>query len=342
MPHATLARSAAQPPRAAEQPALVVPEISVCIANWNCRDLLRACLASLRDQADTVRLEIIVVDNASTDGAADLVARTFSEVILVRNAANRGFAAASNQGAALARAPYLFFLNNDTVVPAGMLRRLLDEAQRHPEAGLLGPRLLAPDGRTQVSCRPRPTVATLLHRTALLRWTGLLRGAYRRYRREAIAGPATARQVETLMGAALLVPRRAFQQWGPWDEDYTFGGEDFDLSTRIGRHAPLVYLPDVTVVHHGRSSTRANVGYSAPNVAIGFARYLRKSGSSAAALLAYKLVLTLDAPVQLLAKGLQSLWRRGKGQRSAACKSWQRVREQWYFLTRGLGAFWRV
>lgn len=312
----------------------------MCIASWNCKHLLRACLASLR--AQTIPLEVIVVDNASTDGAAELVACEFPEVLLIRNVVNRGFAGASNQAALAANGTHLFFLNNDTEVPPDALAQLLALAQAHPEAGMIGPRLCDPDGTTQESCRPRPTIATFLHRTTLLRWTGLLRPAYHRYRRAVLAGAARTRTVETLMGAAVLIPRRVFMECGGWDEDYTFGGEDFDLSQRIGAQRSLLYCPEVAVIHHGRSSTKANVAYSAPNVAIGFARYLRKSGSSRLGMLCYKLLITLDAPVQMLEKGLQFLWRRALGKRPQALKSWQRVREGWYFLTRGLGAFWKV
>src|SRR5262249_10506204 len=141
-------------------------DVSVCIANWNCRELLRRCLVSLLDQPQGIRLEAIVVDNASTDGAADLVEQEFPEVILVRNDTNRGFSRANNQAAARARGRYLFFLNNDTQVPPGAVGRLYAFALDHPEAGLIGPRLRGPRGEAQVSYRLRPTMATLLHRTS--------------------------------------------------------------------------------------------------------------------------------------------------------------------------------
>lgn len=316
-------------------------DVSVCIANWNCREMLFACLKSLHDQPQGVRLETIVADNGSTDGAAEMVEREFPEVILHRNPTNVGFATANNQAAQRARGRYLFFLNNDTVVPAGALRRLVEYAEAHPEIGMLGPKLCDGQGQPQVSYRQRPTAGTLLHRTSLLRWTGLLRGAYRRYRRQDFDAQTT-RPVEVLMGAAMLVPRRIFFHCGGWDEDFRFGGEDMDLSTRVGRHYQIVYHPAVEITHFGRVSTRQHIGYASSNMAIGFLRYLRKSGYGWPVLTLYKLVVTLDAPLQVVGKGLQYLWRCLRGQRVKAEKSLLAMRGQAYFLLRGLGPFWRA
>ncbi|HJT77968.1 MAG TPA: glycosyltransferase family 2 protein [Gemmataceae bacterium] len=316
-------------------------DVTVCIASWNCRELLRACLESLHDQPQGVRVETVVVDNASTDGAADMVARDFPEVDLVRNPTNRGFARANNQAARRARGRYLFFLNNDTVVPAGTLRRLLDYAEAHPEVGMLGPRLRDGDGQTQVSYRQRPGMTTLLHRTMLLRWTGLLRRAYLRYRRQEF-DPERTRPVEVLMGAAMFLRRDLFFRCGAWDEDFTFGGEDLDLSLRVGRVQPLVYHPSVEITHYGRVSTRQHIGYASSHMMIGFARYLRKSGCPAWALLAYKLLVTLDAPLQLAGKAVQYGWRRARGQQAKAEKSLLALRGLGHFLRWGLAEFWRA
>src|SRR5262249_51308802 len=159
---------------------------------------------------------------------------------------------------ARARGRFLFFLNNDTAVPPGALRQLLDYAEAHPGVGMIGPRLRDGQGQPQVSYRLRPTAATLLHRTSLLRWTGLFRGAYRRYRRQEF-DPETVRPVEVLMGAAMLLPREVFFRCGGWDEGFTFGGEDLDLSARVNRHYPVVYLPTVEILHYGRVSTRQHI-----------------------------------------------------------------------------------
>src|SRR5262245_65860369 len=111
------------PPLAAGPGAV---DVSVCVANWNCAPLLRRCLQSLFDHPQGARFEVIVVDNASSDGAAEMVAAEFPHVALIRNAENRGFASASNQAATRALGRYLFFLNNDTEVPPQTLGRLLD------------------------------------------------------------------------------------------------------------------------------------------------------------------------------------------------------------------------
>jgi GT2 family glycosyltransferase len=316
-------------------------DVSVCIANWNCRELLHACLESLHRQPQGVRLETIVADNASTDGSADMIEREFPEVILHRNPTNVGFARANNQAARKARGRFLLFLNNDTVVPAGALSRLLDYALAHPEVGMVGPRLRDGEGKPQVSYRRRPTASTLLHRTSLLRWTGLLRGAYRRYRRQHFDAETT-RPVEVLMGAAMLLPRTIFFDCGEWDEDFTFGGEDLDLSTRVGRHYQIVYHPSVEIIHFGRVSTRQHIGFASSHMAIGFLRYLRKSGYSGPVLTLYKIIVTLDAPLQVLGKGSQYLWRRLRGRRAKAEKTLLAMRGQLYFLLRGLVPFWRA
>jgi GT2 family glycosyltransferase len=316
-------------------------DVTVCIANWNCRDMLRACLESLHDQPQGVRLETVVVDNGSADGAADMVAREFPEVVLQRNAANLGFARANNQAAGRARGRFLFFLNNDTLVPPGTLRRLVEYAEAHPEVGMVGPRLRDGRGQPQVSYRQRPTLAVLLHRTSLLRWTGLLREPYHRYRRQEF-DPDSTRAVEVLMGAAMFLPRDVFRACGGWDEDFTFGGEDLDLSLRVGRSRTVVYHPRAEITHYGRVSTRQHIGYASTHMAVGFARYLRKSGCPARGLLAYKVLVSLDAPVQLVIKGVQYLWRRAQGQDAKAEKSLLAFRGLGHFLLRGLLTFWRA
>jgi hypothetical protein len=316
-------------------------DVSVCIVNWNCRDHLQACLQSLREAASEAALEVLVVDNGSTDGAADMVAELFPEVVLIRNGENAGFSRANNQAARQARGRYLFFLNNDTIVPPGALRGLLDFARAHPEMGILGPQLRDEHGQIQLSCRSCPTLGALLHRITCLRWTGLFRRAYRRYRGRDIDA-ATPRPAEVLMGAALFMPRAVFRACGPWDEDYTFGGEDIDLCASVGRRYAVVYHPGIEITHFGRVSSRQHVGFSYSHTLIGVTRFLRKRGCSSAGLLFYKVALTLDTPLQWLGHAARYAWRRLRGQPLRAAKSRLLLRALGHFLTRELPALWRV
>ncbi|MFO0928796.1 MAG: glycosyltransferase family 2 protein [Gemmataceae bacterium] len=318
------------------------PVVSVCIPNWNCRDLLRQCLRSLTARRQGVRLEVIVVDNASSDGAADLVAAEFPRVRLIRNPANRGYARACNQAARLARGRYLFFLNNDTVLPRHALGRLCAYARANPHIGLLGPRLRDGAGKVQHSARAMPRVPALLHRLAILRWTGLFRSAYRRYRgRETDA--ETTRSVEVLMGAAVLMPRRVWRRIGGWDEGYAFGGEDIDLCARVsGARQAVVYHPAVEITHFGRVSSRQLTGFVHASTLIGITRSLRQTGTRSAALFAYKLAFTLDLPFRALALGGQYLQARIRGRSEAAERAWQDLVGLGYLLRHGMSGFWRA
>lgn len=317
------------------------PVVSVCVANWNCKDLLRRCLASVIGKPQGVSFEVVVVDNASADGSADMIAGEFPQVRLVRNPANFGFSRANNQAAALARGRFLFFLNNDTELPPYALRSFVKYAEANPTVGMLGPRLVGPDGGVQVSYRRKPTISALFHRIMLFRWTGLFRRAYYDYRRSTFE-PTGVKPVEVLMGAAVFLPRAAFDSAGRWDERYRFGGEDLDLSTQVGKRHPVVFFGDVDVRHLGRVSSRANVGYVAGNVAVGYATYLRRAGVGPARLFAYKLFVTLDAPVVVAAKLAQSLVRSLRGRPVKAAKSRAAARGAWHFLRRDLVRFWNV
>jgi N-acetylglucosaminyl-diphospho-decaprenol L-rhamnosyltransferase len=144
------------------------------------------------------------------------------------------------------------------------------------------------------------------------------------------------------MGAAVMLARARFFASGRWDEDFAFGGEDLDLSTRVNRSAKVVYLPQAEILHFGRVSSRLHIGFVSSQMAIGLVRYLRKSGHGRLPVLGYKLAVTLDAPLQLADKLAQVVWRRLLCQTEEAEKSWLAARGYWHLLTRGLIAFWRA
>jgi N-acetylglucosaminyl-diphospho-decaprenol L-rhamnosyltransferase len=316
-------------------------DVSVCIANWNCRDMLRACLYSLLRQPQGAGLEVVVVDNASTDGATEMVKREYPEVTLVQNSENRGFAKASNQAAALAKGRYLFFLNNDTLVPERAIGKLFQFAEQNPHLGMIGPRLRDSAGDFQISYRSRPTVSALLHRTVLFRWTRLFSRPYREYRRNRF-NPFHRGPVDLLMGAAVFMPRNVFEDCGRWDEDFPFGGEDLELAARVGRSYPVYYLPDVEITHYGRVSSRLNIGFSTESVAAGYIQYLRKTGTPNWQIIGYKLAVSFDSPLQLIGKILEYASRRLAGRREKAGKSLLAAQGLWYFVRHSYPKFWKA
>ncbi len=229
-------------------------------------------------------------------------------------------------------------MNNDTVVPPLALRELHNYAEAHLEAGLIGPRLVDANGRRQISFRRKPSLAALLHRTMLLRWTNLFKPSYESYRRTHFREEEEC-AVEVLMGAALLIRRELFHDCGRWDEGFRFGVEDVELSVRVGKTHQLIYLPRVEVLHHGRISSRSNVTFVAPNLLIGYVHYFRKTGESNLAITAFKLFISLDAPLQALFRYIQYSWRTLFGCPKKAARCRENARGLWHFVRYDLGRF---
>ncbi|HYM96314.1 MAG TPA: glycosyltransferase family 2 protein [Candidatus Sulfotelmatobacter sp.] len=256
------------------------PELSVIVVSWNTRELLRACLEALEAGRATLRTETIVVDNGSEDGSPDLVRERFPRVQLIANPDNRGFAAANNQALAQTHGRYVLLLNSDAEVEPEALARLTRYADEHPEVGILGPKLLYPDGRLQPSGGPLPTPLWTI--AGLLGLSGLLGrpryGTLRDYGRPA--------EVEEVSGAAMLVRREVIDRIGRLDEGFTWGYEDVDFCLRARRAGWRVhYVPDARVRHHWGGSSRLAPAATTLRAIAGRQRYFRKHyGRGAAAL----------------------------------------------------------
>lgn len=226
------------------------PDVSVVVVTHEHREQIAACLDSLRRLPDATVREVIVVDNASTDGTAEVVASAYREVRLLRGDRRRGFSANANRGAALARGRHLLFLNPDTVVYPGaldLLSRYLDE---HPDVGCVGPQLVYADGSFQPSVRHYPDLVTTLVRRTPLRWVLSKSQLERRYLMlddEPVGGD---RDVDWMLGAALLVRREAFADLDGFDEGYRLYCEDIDLCWRMRQRSWGVrHLNDAVVEH---------------------------------------------------------------------------------------------
>jgi GT2 family glycosyltransferase len=237
------------------------PSIAVIIVNFNSGDALGATLASLEAGLSGCDWQAIVVDNASQDGSQEAATR-YRSVTLLRQAANSGFAAGVNRGAAATSAPLVLILNPDCRLASGAVRSLTDEMERHPDCGVIGPKILDPDGALQESARGDPNMLTgLFGRTsALSRRLPRLSLVRRNLVSESLskAGHASER-VDWVSGACMLVRREAFQQVRGFDEGYFLYWEDADFCRRLrnaGRETR--YMPSATVVHDvGQSSRNA-------------------------------------------------------------------------------------
>ncbi|MBM4018144.1 MAG: glycosyltransferase family 2 protein [Planctomycetes bacterium] len=227
------------------------PDLSVIIVSFNCRRELAACLESLRAGAGRLTIEAIVVDNASRDGSAEMVTREFHPVRLIANKANRGFAAANNQGAVLASGRCILFLNPDTVAGPGALETLVRTLDGDTSIGVCGPQLLSADGTVQPSARREPTFAALLHQYTPARLLRLFKGAYERYKL-ADFDFRTAADVDVVMGAAFCVPERVLAQVGVLDERFFVYFEEMDFCRRARQAGYRVrFEPAAQMTHIG-------------------------------------------------------------------------------------------
>ncbi len=221
--------------------------LSIVIVSWNTAALTTACLRSIPSGAQDLDYEVIVVDNASTDGSAARIASEFPEARLVCNDANAGYARANNQGLAISTGEYVLYLNSDTVVPTGALARLVQFTRDHDSAGACGPRLTRFDGRAQpFAFGGDPTPGYLL-----------ARGAARLLLHKPLHDWETRdpKQVDWVSGASLLVRRAALDRIGGFDEHYFMYFEDNDLCMRLRTGGWQVwYDPEVAVTHLGGSS----------------------------------------------------------------------------------------
>jgi N-acetylglucosaminyl-diphospho-decaprenol L-rhamnosyltransferase len=225
--------------------------LSIVITSWNTSDLLKRCLASLLRCPQRCYFEVIVTDNASTDGSSEMVMREFPTVRLIQNMANLGFARANNRGIQASRGRYILLLNSDTVVPEGALARLTSFMDQHPDVGASGPRLLRPDGAPQpYSFGGDPTLRYLLARD-------LKQALFHRHLHD--WGTDIVQEVDWVSGACLLVRRQAIEQVGLLDENIFMYFEDTDWCLRMRRAGWKVYYnPGVEVIHIGGQSLAKN------------------------------------------------------------------------------------
>ncbi|MBN2201665.1 glycosyltransferase [bacterium] len=236
------------------------PDISVVIVSYNVKPYLEQTLRSVRRALEGIPAEIFVVDNASGDGSVSMVRGLFPGVRLIANDVNAGFAKANNQALRQAKGRAVCLINPDTIAGEDTFRVCLQALDARPEAGMIGCKVLNPDGTLQPACRrsfPTPWVAfTKVSGLAALfprsRWFGRYNLTY--------LDPDVASEVEAVSGSFMFVRKEVLDTVGLLDEDFFMYGEDLDWCYRIRRAGwKIVYVPETRIVHYkGRSAQEAS------------------------------------------------------------------------------------
>jgi GT2 family glycosyltransferase len=247
--------------------------VAVAIVNYNTRDLLRSCLQAVVREAPG---EIVVVDNASGDGSAEMVRAEFPTVTLCANSDNKGYGTAANQAVFQCKAAYILLLNSDAFVRPGALDALSAYLDQQARAALVGPRLVNPDETLQRSCYPFPTpFDVFLDVSNMRRLIGLVPVVRDRYLRT--WRHTRARAVPWLSGAALFIRRKAFEDVGGFDASFFMYYEEVDLCYRLAQAGWQVHFAPVTdVVHVGGASTRQRRSDMAVQMFAGLAQFYER------------------------------------------------------------------
>lgn len=231
-------------------------KLSIIIVSWNVREDLIRCLRSIFENPPGCEFEVIVVDNASSDGTVETAKKDFPDIKVIANTTNVGFAAANNWGFQKAGGQYLLLLNPDTIVQGGALDILIRFMDDNPAVGACGPKLLNDDGTTQLSVRRFPTFRGALYRHTVLRNLGIFRKSYKNWLMKDFRYDNQA-DVEQLMGSALLVRRSAMEQVGPMDERFFMYYEEVDLCYRLKEAGWRIgFVPEATITHLGGRSAK--------------------------------------------------------------------------------------
>jgi GT2 family glycosyltransferase len=229
--------------------------MSIIIVSWNAKRYLEECLDSIVNHPLPRDTEVIVVDNASSDGSPDVVRDAFPGVRLICNDGNYGFAKANNIGIAASTGEYVFFINSDVVVKAGCFENMIAYMDAHQDVGVLGPKILRPNGEVQQSCMEFPTLWNSLCRAlaldAIFPGVKLFGGDMMTYWQHDDTRP-----VDVITGCFWMVRRKALLAAGLLDERFFFYGEDVDWCRRFhDKGWKVVFYPEAEAVHYGGASS---------------------------------------------------------------------------------------
>jgi GT2 family glycosyltransferase len=236
-------------------------DVTVCVVNWNTSSLLHACLLSVLGLETELDVEVIVVDNASDDGSVSMVRESLPQVTLIENDTNLGFAKANNQAIRQSSGEYILLLNSDTqFIEQDTLDRMVSQLTARPDAGVIAPQLLNPDGSIQRSVRKFPTIwGVFCHFSGIAR---VFRTSplFNDYLMEYWDHNELA-EVEQPMGACLLIRREVLEEVGLLSEEFFMYYEDVEFCWRVVQRGwSILFSPDAKVLHHGGCSASLVAG----------------------------------------------------------------------------------
>ena len=235
-------------------------ELSIIIISYNTNEILKCCLQSIKSSNLMISHEIIVVDNASTDGSADMVEREFPGVILIRNETNDMFAKANNQAMRIASGKYFLFLNSDCLIVQGNIEKLYNFIRtKQPQVACVGPRVLNLDGTLQSEGYPLYTIKMMLLTIIKAKYWGKYFPWYQLFPHGMIQN-GRVRKVGWIHGSCMMLEREKCLEIGGFDEGINFYGEEIDLCRRLHDRGYEVWvIPKATIVHLGGKSTTSEI-----------------------------------------------------------------------------------
>ncbi len=284
-------------------------DLSIIIVSWNAKNYLQECLTSLHAAEGDLRLEIIVVDNASSDGSPELIRAHFPEVKLIETGANLGFAKANNLGLKIAAGRYIALINSDVNVAADCLSTLLQYMEQSPTIGLIGPRMMGAKGEVRRSTMKFPNLwdgfVRAMALDTLFKGTGLFRGFL-----NFDLNFEQVQDVDVLNGWFWMTRREAVQQVGGLDEQFFMYGEDMDWCQRFHKAGwRVVFFPEAESIHYGgASSANAPVRFYVEMQRANL-QYWKKHHNRAS-LLCYWLLIGLNDLMRTIGYGLVYFWKR--------------------------------
>ena len=232
-------------------------DISVIIVNYNTKNLLKECIDSIRNNVENISYEIIVVDNASQDGSADMVLSLFPDVKLIKNKINTGFGTANNIGVDIAKGKYIFLFNSDAILVSDTVSNLYRFLKKNRSYAMVGPRVVLPDMTRQPKiCGELPTVFRIFNDTiflsTLLPNISLFRGIN-------TDTPSKETSLGWISGVCMLIRKEAFKSVGGFDERFFLYSEDMDLCRRIrDKGWEIAHIDDFPIIHKCGGSTKTD------------------------------------------------------------------------------------